>query len=287
MGVLSESEVRFNEERQSSKFGEAWRALKVRQPLLSHFREPEDLRDFCRNPSIPYEDQDPLVFALCIEARREAEDKVERRFATDLLSWIFLPALLNVGEQASAAGILSQWEAEAEILSGFWEMAIRKHRTAEGLSGRLVNAGRHQVWRSIRGMAKEGDSDLDALEDQEALPKPSDRVWADPWMFLCWAQLQGTIPEAHAELIFWTRLHGEPLRKICELLGIGYKAGQARRYRAEKKLADWYSRLSAAYPPTDPKLARECIELARKPSELARKLGRSRVSKWPPDVLEE
>lgn len=76
-----------------------------------------------------------------MEARREAEDKANWRFATDLLVWVFLPALLNVAEQAYTAGILSQWEAEGEAISGLWEMAIRKHQTSEGLSGRLVNAG--------------------------------------------------------------------------------------------------------------------------------------------------
>lgn len=285
MGVLSKVEARFDQARQSAKFDEVWEDLKRLQPSLERFREPEDLRDFCRDASIPYEDQDPLVLALCIEAKSEAEAKADRRFATDLLTWIFLPALWSVAEQASATEILPPWEVEAEVLSGFWEMAIREHGTPEGLSGRLVNAGRHQVWRVIRSTIKADHPDLEALEDEEVAPKPTDRVWSDPWMLLCWAQLQGEIEEADADLIFWTRLHGEPLRKICTLLGHRYKTGQARRYRAEQKLAHWISHLGDAYPPKDPELARECLELAQKPSKLAQKLGRSRVSKWPSDVL--
>lgn len=135
MGVLSKSEATFEEVRQSSKFDEAWEDLKRLQPSLERFREPEDLRDFCRDASIPYEDQDPLVLALSIEAKREAEAKADRRFATDLRTWIFLPALWSVSEQASPTEILPPWEVEAEVLSGFWEMAIREHRTSEGLSG--------------------------------------------------------------------------------------------------------------------------------------------------------
>lgn len=64
MPVLSELETRVNDTRQSSKFIGAWQSLKLRQPLLGDFAEPEHLRDFCRNPSIPYEKQDPLIHAL-------------------------------------------------------------------------------------------------------------------------------------------------------------------------------------------------------------------------------
>lgn len=271
MGALSNSEARFDEARQSSKFYEAWEELKHKQPALERFREPEDLRNFCRDALIPYENQDPLVLALCKEVRQEAKAKADRRHATDLLTWIFLPALWGVAEQASTIELLPPWEVEAEVLSGFWEMAIREHRTSEGLSGRLVNAGRHQVWRLIRSRLKEDHPTLDALESKEAITQTIDPVWADPWVLLCWARIDGEIKETDAELIFWTRLQGEPLEKVSALLGLGYETGRTCRKRAERKLARWVRWLGDNYPPKDPKLARECLELAQIPSKLARK----------------
>lgn len=150
-------------------------------------------------------------------------------------------------------------------------MAVRHHRSAEGISGKLVNAGRHQVWRVIRSRLREDHPSLEDAAGKEDTSRTIDPVWADPWVLLCWAQIQGEISEKDAELIFWTRFQGEPLEEIAHLLGLGYEAGRTCRKRAERKLARWLCQLGEAYPPKDPKLARECLELARKPSRLARK----------------
>lgn len=285
MGALSEMQARFDEERDSSRFAEAWQDLKERQPSLRRFPEPENLRDFCRDSSIPYEEQNPVVVVLCREAREEAKARAKSRFATNLLTWIFLPALWKVAEQAESIEILSPGEIEAEVLSGFWERAISEHASSEGLSGRLVNAGRHQVWRVIRSRLKEDHPDLESLASTAA-PNLADPIWSDPWVLLSWAQLQGKLKETDAELIFWTRLQGEPLEKVCNLLSIDYEFGRARRKRAERAIAEWLGQLGEDYPPKDPESALECLAVAQKPSRVAQILGRSRVPNRAPDVLE-
>jgi hypothetical protein len=284
MGALSESEARFDEAKGSPRSAKAWKALKEEQPSLGGFSEPEDLRDFCQDPSIPYREQDPVVLVLCTVAMEETQARAKSRFATDLLTWIFLPALWKVAEQAATAETLSPREIEAEVLSGFWEQAVSEHQTCEGLSGRLVNSARHQVWRVIRSRLKEDHSTIERLATEEA-PDLADPIWSDPWMLLSWARLHGKVKDSDAELIFWTRLQGEPLARICALLGLNYEAGRARRYRAERAIADWLGQLGKDYPPKDPELARECLAIAQKPSEVAQVLGRSLVPNRARDVL--
>ncbi|MGH2705636.1 MAG: hypothetical protein ACRDJ4_11240, partial [Actinomycetota bacterium] len=93
VGVLSQLEARFEEGIGSSKFYAAWEELQRKRPLLDRFLVPEELRDFCRDPAVGYGRQDPLVLALCLAAKAEADDNRKHRIATDLLVWIFLPAL--------------------------------------------------------------------------------------------------------------------------------------------------------------------------------------------------
>ncbi len=286
MGAFSQIEAKFEKKKDSIRFYEAWEKLQARQAALKGFVDPGELREFCQNCSVSYAEQDPLVLALCLEARAEAEADTVERFSTDLLVWIFLPALWKVAEQAEANKTLTPDEIAGEILSGFWEEAIKDHPGSEKLSGRLVNAGRHGVWRAIRSRRREAHAGLEAVEELEA-PEGPDPFWADPWTLLCFARLEGRLSETEAELIFWTRLQDEGLEKVCALLGLGYGAGRAARTRASARIASWVASLEDRYPPQDPNLARRLRNLAQKSSRLAPFLGRSRVQNGPPDVLGE
>lgn len=276
MGVLKTLEEGFKESRESSRFEKAWDSLKGRQHSLARFETAEDLRIYCQDAAVDYAEQDRIVMALCREAKAERDSRDEARFATGLLFWLFAPALWRVVEQAEMVSVLSPDEIQADAVEGFWEKAVRERPSCEGISGALVNAARHQVWRSIRDRSKETHEALDAVEEEAEEDRP-DPLWSDPWVLICYAQHQGAIGEIDAELLFWTKLNGEPLGKIAPLVGLSYTAAEGRIKRAKDNLASWLGQLSDELPPSDPNLAREVINLAEKPSNLAHSLGRERA----------
>lgn len=200
--------------------------------------------------------------------------------ATDLLFWIFLPALWKVVEQAERATDFDPDDLQAEVLDGFWEAAIKNRASSKKLSGRLVNAARHQVWRAIRKQAREAHASLDTIEEEEEPDRP-DPEWADPWLLVCYAQLRGEINETEAEILFWTRFQDEPVGKVAEALGLSYWATHSQLRRTQEKLVHWLDQLGEGFPPRDRDLAREIRNLAQKPSNLAQLMGRKRDQKRP------
>jgi DNA-directed RNA polymerase specialized sigma24 family protein len=276
MGVLKTLEEGFKDLRGSSRFEKAWDSLKGRQKCLAWFERAEDLRDFCHDPAVDYAEKDRIVMALCREAKAERDSRDEARFATGLVFWLFAPALWRVVEQAEMAAVLSPDEIQAEAVEGFWEKAVQERSSYGGISGALVNAARHHVWRAIRDRSREIHEPLDAAEEEAEEDRP-DPLWSDPWVLICYAQHQGAIGEIDAELLFWTKLNGEQLGRIAPLVGLSYTAAEARIKRAKENLASWLGQLSDDLPPSDPHLAREVINLAEKPSNLAHSLGRERA----------
>lgn len=280
MGVLTVLEQKFEEARGSPRVEQAWEVLRTRHACLAPFDRPDDLKGFCRDPSVGYEKQDPVIFALCCEAREEARSGAKDRIGTDLLFWVFVPGLWRVAESSGKATSLSPDEVETEIAEGFWEEAIKERSSSRGVAGALVNAARHRVWALERSRSKEIPVGLEVFEDQPA-PELPDPEWADPWQVLCFALIQGVVSEVDAELLFWTKLQGELEYRVAPLLGLSYTSARDRIARAKPKLARWLGQLGDNYPPRDPDLAREIRDLAEKPSDLAQVLGRTRATKRP------
>lgn len=179
MAALKTLEEGFKQSWESSRFEKAWESLKSRQARLARFETAEDLRDFCQDAEVDYSEQDRIVMALCREAKAERDSRDEARFATGLLFWLFAPALWRVVEQAEMAAVLSPDEIQAEVVEGFWEKAVRERPSCEGISGALVNAAKHQVWRAIRDRSKETHEALDAVEEEAEEDRP-DPSWSDP-----------------------------------------------------------------------------------------------------------
>lgn len=281
MGLLTTLEKKFEEDRVSPPFEEAWRKLKAKHPCLTQCVSPEELRAFCQSSEEAYRRQDPLVFALCKETTAETEARTQERLATDLLIWIFVPALWKVVEQAKRASKFTSTDVQAEVVKGFWEEAVRPRSSCEGISGALVNAARHQVWRTIRGEIKESHSPLEVLDPDKAEPDYPDPEWADPWLLICYARQKAVIDEAESELIFWIKLQGEPVGVVGEALGLSYSATHSKLRRIQNKLVDWVGQLGDEYPPRDPSVAREIRNVAQKPSHVARLMGRECDQKQP------
>jgi hypothetical protein len=281
MGVLTMFEERFAELRGSPRFQEAWERLRAKNACLAEFVSPEELRCFCQNSEEGYERQDLVVSALCTVAKSETEARTPERLATDLLFWIFVPALWRVVEQAERANESTSIDIQTEVVEGFWEEAVRPRSSSDAISGALVNAARHQVWRTIRGETKESHSPLEVLDPDKAEPHYPDPEWADPWLLICYARQKGVIDEAESELIFWIKLQGEPVGVVGEALGLSYSATHSKLRRIQNKLADWVNQLGDEYPPRDPSVAREIRRVAQKPSLVARLMGRECDQKRP------
>jgi hypothetical protein len=276
MGLLTILEGRFEELRGSARFQEAWEELRAKHQCFKDFDSPGELRDFCQDPHAGYEQQDPVVFALCREAISESETRRAERLATDLLFWIFVPALWKVVEQAARASHLDSEDTQAEVIEGFWKEAVKGRSSGSGLSGALVNAGRHQVWRAIRSAAKETHTPLDVLDANQSEPNRPDPEWADPWLLICYALHQDVINEVEAELLFWIKLQEKPVGVVGEALGLSYWATHSQLRRVQEKLAHWVGQLGDKYPPRDPSLARAIRNLAQKPPNLAQLAGLER-----------
>lgn len=140
------------------------------------------------------------------------------------------------------------------------------------------------MWRAIRARLKEEHPGLEVAEEIEAT-EAADPEWSDPWTLICWARLEGTLSDAEAELIFWTKLQNEGIEEVSALLGLGAEAARSCRKRAIRKLAAWARGLGDSYPPRDPQFACRLRKLAQEPSRLARILGRGSDPKRPRDVL--
>lgn len=278
MGVLTVLEQKFEAGLGSPRVERGWEALRNKHACLGRFNHPDALKEFCRDPSVAYEQQDTVIHALCLQARYEARSGAKDRIATDLLFWVFVPGLWRVAEQSGKATGLTPDEVETEIAEGFWEEAIKERSSSQRVTGALINAARHRVWSLARSRSKEIPVGLEVFEEgpQPELPDPE---WADPWQLICYAQLKGVISELDAELLFWTKLQGEPIYRVAGLLGLTYETGRSRVKRARAALAQWIGQLGDEFPPRDPNLAREIRNLAQKPSDLAHLLGRERAPK--------
>jgi hypothetical protein len=281
MGLLTVLEGRVEDLRGSARFQKAWKELRAKHHRFKDFDSPDALRDFCQDPQGGYERQDPVVFALCAEARNESETRTAKRPASDLLFWIFVPALWKVVEQAQRASDLDPEDIQAEVIEGFWKEAVKARSSSSGLSGALVNAGRHQVWRAIRSAVKEAHAPLDVLDSNAAEPNRPDPEWADPWLLICYALHQDVINEVEAELLFWIKLQEKPVGAVGEALGLSYSATHSQLRRVQEKLAHWVAQLGDKYPPRDPSLAREIRNLAQKPPNLAQLASLERDQIWP------
>ncbi|MGH2767662.1 MAG: hypothetical protein ACRDIF_01720 [Actinomycetota bacterium] len=273
MGVLSEIEEGFADLRGSPRLERRFESWKKDHACLAVFASVEELIAFVRGQAGEYRDRDEIVFALCREAQAEAKTTDRgRRVASDVLFWLFLPALWRVFEEATRPGLADPEEIEAEILLGFWEAATEERSSSEKLSGRLVNAARHRAWKAVRRAVREAGPQ-GALDEEPAEDfQPHTVEWSEPWVLVCWARAEGHLDETEAELIFWTRLQGEPLKMIGKLLGLSDTAARSCRNRAERRLAGWLARSSATFPPEDPDLAARVLALAQEPSPLAQVL---------------
>jgi DNA-directed RNA polymerase specialized sigma24 family protein len=278
MGVLTVLEQKFEEGRGSPRTEKAWEALRNKHACLTRFDNPDELKQFCRDRNVGYDQQDPVIHALCLKASEEAQSGAEDRIGTDLLFWVFAPGLWRVAQASGKASGLTPDEVETEVVEGFWEEAIKERPSSVGVAGALVNAARHRVWSLARSRSKEIPVGLEVYEEgpEPELPDPE---WSDPWQLICYAQLKGVISQLDAELLFWTKLQDEPIYRVAELLGLSYETGRSRVKRARAVLAQWLGQLGDEYPPRDPNLAREIRNLAEKPSDLAHLLGRERAPK--------
>lgn len=286
MGVLSEIEEGFADLRGSRRLERQFEGWKQGHARLAAFSTVEELIAFVRGQAGEYQDRDEIVLAMCQEAQAETKTAGGgRRVASDVLFWLFLPALWRVFEEATRPGLADPEEIEAEILLGFWEAAAEERSTSEKLSGRLVNAARHRAWGAVRRAIREAGRQYSVDEESAADFHPDAVEWSDPWVLLCWARAEGKLDETEAELIFWTRLQGEPLKTIGPLLRLTDTAARSCRNRAERRLAGWLGRSSASFPPEDPDLAARVLALAQEPSPLAQVLGRGLPQTGPDSCL--
>lgn len=298
MGVLADIEDRFEDLKGSSELEEAFRGWAPRRHVLMQFDGPEEMIAFLREQKGTYDDRNKVIWAICIEARKEAAKKNregksrptagrkrrERGVASDLLVGLFIPALWRVFDEANRPDLLDPKEIEGEILLGFWE-AVRTRKNGRKLSGALMNAGRKRVWTALERAAKEQQLlvpfDEDHLGDEEQDSSVLQPEWSDPWVVVCWAQHNEVVDEVEAELIFWTRLHDRPLKKIAPVFDLTYEAARYRRSQAERRLRDWLAESTAELPPNDPDTAAQVLALAHKPPppELARVNARVSVTR--------
>lgn len=272
MGVLSKIDVRFEEVLASPDLAASFGEWKERREALAPFEGPAEMVAFIREQNGSYEDRDRIIWALCQEARSEKADGKPGRLprpAADCLLGLFAPGLWRVFEEVRASSSLAPSEIEAEIALGFWE-AVADAESHLKLSGRLVNSARHRAWGAANEEGRAGipDDNLPAA----ALRTNEEVDWSDPWLLLCWAEAEGALNEVQTELIFWTRLQGNPLSEVAEALGLTYDAARHRRHRAEKRLASWLEENRDRYPPQDAEIATRVVTraLSEAPSGEAR-----------------
>lgn len=273
MGAFADLEERFDDLKGSSRLEEAFRDWASRREPLGQFAGPEEMIAFLRDKKGTYEDRDKIIWALCLESRREAIEQQESqarrgRVASDLLLGLFVPALWRIFDEANGPHILDPQEIEAEILLGFWE-AVRTGKNNLNLSGALINTGRHRAWKAVERAAKDQQCLVPFDEDQVVIEEKDGLLilqpeWSDPWVVVCWARLNDVMDEIAAELIFWTRLQDRPLKAIAPVLNLSYEAARHRRSRAEKRLRDWLDS-GQEFPPTDPDMAEKVLALAQQP----------------------
>lgn len=282
MGVLIDIEDRFEDLKGSSEMEEGFRGWASRRPALAQFDGPDEMIAFLREQKGTYDDRNQVVWAICLEARKEAakrqrpdgksrqtagKKRMQSRVASDLLIGLFVPALWRILEEANQPDLLDPNEVEAEILLGFWE-AARTRRNSLKLSGALINAGRRRVLTALRAAKKQRlqlpFDEKQILAEEQALVSLQ-AEWSDPWVLVCWAQLGGVVDEIEAELIFWTRLHDRPLKEIAPVFDLTYEAARYRRSQAERRLRDWLTESGDEFPPTDPETAEKVLALAHKP----------------------
>lgn len=256
MGVLSDIDRRFAELAGGKALESAFAEWRSRRLVLGQFQRSEEMFAYLREQRGEYEDRDRIVWALCLEARAEA--KTQRKepgrsshTASDLLLGLFAAGLWRVFEEVRSAGVLAAHEIEAELVLGFWE-AVHSARSHQKISGYLVNKARHRAWAAAKEESRAASPD----ESVPAAPYEADEDpdWSDPWILLCWAESEGAINEVQTELVFWTRLCGEPLEEIAETLGLDYTAAKLRRIRAEKRLQTFLEENRHRYPPDDPEV---------------------------------
>jgi len=288
MGVLADIEERFEDLKGSSKLEEGFREWASRRQALTQFDGPEEMIAFLRDKKGTYDDRNNVIWAICLEARREATNKRrsetrrrESRIASDLLVGLFVPALWRIFDEAKWPELLDTREVEAEILLGFWE-AARTLKNSRRLSGALINAGRHRVLTALRAAKKRQQLEL-PFDEKQILGDEQDLVslraeWSDPWVVVCWAQFNGVVDEIEAELIFWTRLQDRELKKVASVFDLSYEAARYRRSQAERRLRDWLAESRDEYPPLDPATADKVLALSQKPSPSALARVNARVS---------
>ncbi len=271
MGLLSQIEERFADFNGSPRLEQAFGSWQKRHACLSGFAGTEELIAFLRGRLGEYRERDEAVFALCREAQAEAKaPEGGGCFASDLLLWLFLPALWRVFEEATRPGVTDPAEIEAEILLGFWE-AVSEHNSSQKLSGKLINAARHRAWQEVHRALQVAQRE-EGLDRRPEDLHSTEANFSDPWLVICRARLEAILDETETELIFWTRLQDEPLRKVGRLLDLSEATARSCRHRAERRLAGWLGGSDVGFPPADPDLAQKVLSLAQKSSPLAQVL---------------